>query len=146
MASPSLPLSHNRTWSGDYTDTVKKRIRRAHAANWFACDRLRLIGSGMSIGMVHRTAVRQLALALAVVALFGVASLPHGVLGHRRFLRVPQRSRQYRNRMLSAVLAWWSLPAGAPILERLAAAAALVGAVVGVRGVFALRHAALFLH
>src|SRR5215211_3943852 len=31
MASPSLPLSHNRTWSGDYTDTVKKRIRRARA-------------------------------------------------------------------------------------------------------------------
>jgi hypothetical protein len=36
--------------------------------------------------------------------------------------------------VLSAVLAWRSLPAGAPILERLAAAAASVGAVIMIIG------------
>jgi hypothetical protein len=87
----------------------------------------------MSIGTVHRTGVRQLALDVAVVALFAVASLvaffiiggPFGFLNDLANAAIG---------VLSAMLAWRSLPAAAPISERLAATAAFVGAVIMIIG------------
>ena len=87
----------------------------------------------MSIGMVHRTGVRQPALALAVVVLFGVVSLVVFFIvgGPFGFINNP---RQCAVGVLSAVLAWRSLAAGAPRLERLAAAAASFGAIIMIIG------------